>query len=244
MSYIKLQSVNVDFPIYNAKSRSLRGHILSTIGGRIEQSHDRVVVRALSNINLEINEGDRVAVIGHNGAGKTTLLRVLSGIYEPTAGSIEIKGKISSLTDIQLGMDADATGYENILLRGIFMGMTPKEIEQKAEEIIQFAALEEFINMPLRTYSSGMYLRLAFAVSTCIEPEILILDEMIGVGDKNFMEKAKQRVSKLIGQSKIMILSSHDTSLLQKFCNKAIYMKHGEIMELGNINNVIEKFTI
>ncbi|ETO19593.1 glycosyl transferase group 1 [Reticulomyxa filosa] len=222
MAHIVLNSVNIDFPIYNAKARSFRGHFIRTVGGKINSTNDITVIRALSNINLELREGDRVGVIGNNGAGKTTLLRVLSGVYEPTAGSIEIEGKISSLTDIQMGMDPEATGEENIILRGIFMGMKINEIKSKMQEIIEFSQLDDYISMPMRTYSSGMYLRLAFAVSTCIQPEILILDEMIGVGDMDFVQKAKERTLQLIDTSKIMVMSSHDLAILRKFTEEAL----------------------
>lgn len=239
--HIKVQNLALSFPIYNMYTRSMRNHVWrSVVGGAVAQAHADVVVQALKDINLELNEGDRLGIIGHNGSGKTTLLRVLSGIYEPTEGSVSIAGKVSTLTDITLGMNDEASGYDNIVARGIFMGMTFKEIHSKVKEIEEFSELGVYLHLPVRTYSAGMMLRLAFAVSTCKSPEILILDEMIGAGDANFIDKAKERTERMIKEVKIMVLASHNMDILRQFCNKAIKLEKGQIVAQGDVAKLVE----
>ena len=193
---IELRDAGVDFPIYNAASRTLKNRLLSSVtGGAIDREHDGlVVVRGLQNINLRVEASERVGLIGHNGAGKTTLLRVLSGIYKPTQGTCLIRGDVVSLINISLGIDPEATGRENIRLRAAMLGYTPEQTRERMEDIIEFSGLGNFIDMPFRTYSSGMQLRLAFAVSTTVSPQILILDEWLSTGDENFRERAEERM--------------------------------------------------
>lgn len=230
-AYINLDKVTVDFPIFNASSLSLKNKVLKAVtGGKISKRHDgHVIVRGLENINLQIKSGERLGIIGHNGAGKTTLLRVLSGIYYPTAGSATIEGNCTSLINISLGIDAEATGRENIVLRGTLMGLKPKAIDALMEEIIEFSGLGEFIDMPFRTYSSGMQMRLAFAVSTSIKPQILIMDEWLSTGDQDFQERAKQRMSDIVESTEILILASHSKDLLISNCTRVIWMEQGRI---------------
>lgn len=239
MAYIKLKNVNLEYPIYNSKTRSLKTAVFKSVGGSIAEHDKNFSVKALNNINLSLKEGDNLAILGHNGAGKTTLLRVISDIYKPTSGEIDIDGSLSSLTNIQLGMEPEASGYENIIMRGIFMGMSFSEIKSKADEIIEFSELGSYIELPMRTYSTGMALRLAFAISTCVTPEILVLDEMIGAGDKNFIQKARKRTKQLMEEAKILVLSSHSYEILKEFCNKAILMREGSIIEEGSVEQVI-----
>ena len=242
MAYIKLNRVGVTFSIYNAKTRSIRHEIMNAIGGKVKQLESTVYIKALNNINLDLREGDRVGLIGHNGAGKSTLLKVLSGIYEPTEGHIEHEGKISSLTDVTMGMDAESTGYDNIIMRCIFMGMTFKEANEKVSKIIEFSGLIEYINLPIRTYSTGMFLRLAFAISTSMVPDILIMDEMIGAGDAAFIEKARKRSLEMIEKTKIMVISSHDPHILKEICTRGIWMEKGAIKRDGSIEEVIAEY--
>ena len=224
-------------------TRSIKHTIFkNTVGGEITQAQADVMVQALVDINLELKDGDRVGVVGHNGSGKTTLLRVLSGIYEPSAGEVQICGKISTLTDIMLGINEEANGYENIITRGIFMGMTFREIKSKIPEIEAFSELGQYLHLPVRTYSAGMLLRLAFAVSTCKLPEILILDEMISAGDASFIQKAKKRTKDMIKKVKIMILATHDMEILKKFCNKVIKLERGKIVMYGPVASFSEKY--
>ena len=238
MASIKLTDVAVEFPVHNANSRSLQLHVLGGLGGKLA-GHDRAVfVKALSGINLELRTGDRVGIIGHNGAGKTTLMRVLAGVYEPTRGSISVDGRLSSFTDITLGMDSEATGFDNIIFRCIFMGLSFKEARRLSPEIAEFSELGEFLRLPVRTYSRGMFLRLAFAISTSIEPDIMIMDEMIGAGDARFIEKAKARLNDLLQRVKILVLASHDAGIVKSLCNRIIWMDHGEIHRIGSFDEV------
>ena len=242
MAHIKLNDASVSFAIYNGKTRSVRTEVFRAIGGKISSVDSTIWVRAIDGINLEINEGDRVGIIGHNGAGKSTILKLMSGIYEPTAGSAKIDGYISSLTDITMGMDPESTGYENIIMRCVFMGMSFSEAKLKADEIIEFSELREYIDLPARTYSTGMFLRLAFTVATCITPDILILDEMIGTGDASFIEKARIRMMDLINRTRIMVLSSHNTQIMRDICNRGIWMEKGRVIMDGEINKVMDAY--
>lgn len=234
-SFIRAQNVVVEFPIYNASHRSLRKSLMrATTGGRVAaDAAKRVTVRALDDVSFEFRPGDRVGLIGHNGAGKTTMLRVLAGVYAPVGGSLTVNGRIVSLIDLSLGMDHEATGYENIFLRGIMMGMKPSEIEKKLDAIAEFSELgEDFLNMPTRTYSSGMLLRLAFAVSTSIHADIVLMDEWLSVGDAAFNEKAKERLGQVVENSAILVLASHSPDLVEKMCNRVLTFQHGRITEL------------
>lgn len=242
MNFIELENASVTFSIYNTKTRSVRNQLINAIGGKVNAVDNTVYVKAIDNISLTIKEGERVGLIGHNGAGKSTMLKLLSGIYEPTAGSIKISGYISSLTNVTMGMDPESSGYDNIIMRCIFMGMTYKEAKSRVQEIIDFSDLNEYINLPLRTYSTGMYLRLAFTIATSITPDILIMDEMIGAGDSAFIEKARQRSMGLIEKTKIIILSSHDLHILRDICNRGIWMEKGSIRMDGEINHVLDAY--
>ncbi|MBX8782895.1 ABC transporter ATP-binding protein [Ochrobactrum sp. GRS2] len=244
MALIQLQDVSVDFPIYNSSSRSLKNRVLSiATGGKIERRTDRlVIIRGLDDATMTFNDGDRVGLIGHNGSGKTTLLRVLSGIYTPTQGSAVTNGHCVSLININLGIDPDATGRENIRLRLAMMGMHPSEISGKLEEIAEFSGLGEFLEVPFRTYSSGMQMRLAFAASTSIRPEILIMDEWLSTGDEDFKERANKRMHDLVNSTKILVLASHSKELLEKNCNRVIWLEHGRVKMDGNPNEVLNAY--
>lgn len=233
MTYIKAKDLAVEFPLFNNTHRSIKNAVLhATTGGRLAKYAGKTTgVRAIDGLNFELKTGDRVGLVGHNGSGKTTLLRVLAGAYEPTFGALHLKGRVASLLDINLGMDHDASGYDNIFLRGIMMGLTPAEIRQKTEEIADFTELGEFLNMPVRTYSSGMQLRLAFAVSTSVQADIIVMDEWLSVGDAAFMEKASERLQKLVDEAAILVIASHDAKLVNKICNRAFRMEHGRIVE-------------
>lgn len=241
MASIKLQSVSVDFPIYNLNARSLKKHFirLTTGGVLVNGERNCVVVRALDQLSFELNHGDRVALIGRNGAGKSTLLRVLAKIYEPNEGVIKFDGKISPLLDLMLGLNPESTGYENIILRGLLLGLSRKEVMKKIDEIATFTELGDYLAVPMRTYSSGMQLRLAFGVATCIHPEILLMDEIIGVGDATFMAKAKQRLNDLVEQSSVVVLASHDETVVKKICNKALLLDGGRVKYFGPVDEAL-----
>ena len=236
MTHISLINVGIDIPIFNPGARSLKKKLIQGItGGSLHQSDQGpVVVRALQNINLEFKHGDRVGLLGHNGAGKSTLLRVLSGVYKPTSGQVAINGQVASLIDISLGIDSEATGRENIFIRGALLGLSKKQINEQLEKIIEFSELGDFIDMPVRTYSSGMHLRLAFSVSTVIRPEILIMDEWLSVGDESFKRKAESRMQELVESTSILIIASHSQELLLKTCNRIVLLDHGLVKTDSN----------
>jgi lipopolysaccharide transport system ATP-binding protein len=240
MAYIEFTNVCVDFPIYNANGRSLKKRLIQVAtGGQLgSDQQGRVVVRALEGLSFTLKDGDRVGLLGHNGAGKSTLLRLLSGVYEPSSGSARIEGEIGSLIDISLGIDPEATGRENIYLRGGLLGMTRSEIAAQIDEIIEFSELGDFVDMPLRTYSTGMHLRLAFAVSTVVRPEILLMDEWLSVGDEGFKHKAEARMSELVRSTNILVIASHSRELLLHTCNRIIWLEHGKIRMDGDPQTV------
>ena len=240
MAYIEFTNVCVDFPIYNANGRSLKKRLIQVAtGGQLgSDQQGRVVVRALEGLSFTLKDGDRVGLLGHNGAGKSTLLRLLSGVYEPSSGSARIEGEIGSLIDISLGIDPEATGRENIYLRGGLLGMTRSEIAAQIDEIIEFSELGDFVDMPLRTYSTGMHLRLAFAVSTVVRPEILLMDEWLSVGDEGFKHKAEARMSELVRSTNILVIASHSRELVSHTCNRIIWLEHGKIRMDGDPQTV------
>ena len=231
-AHILARDVHVEFPIYGARSRSFKNVVLrAATGGLIaEDAAHRVVVKGLNGVSFEFREGDRVGLVGHNGSGKSTLLRVLAGAYEPVSGTVEVHGQVASMLNITLGMDYEATGYENIFVRGVIMGFKPREIEPLVEEIVAFSELGDYMDMPMRTYSSGMAVRLAFAVSTCVTADILLMDEWLAVGDEAFQSKARERLSNLVDQAKILVLASHDETLIRSNCNKIMRLSHGELI--------------
>jgi lipopolysaccharide transport system ATP-binding protein len=240
MSSIEFKNVCVDFPIYNANGRSLKKRLIQVAtGGQLgSDQQGRVVVRALEDLTFTFNKGDRVGLLGHNGAGKSTLLRLLSSVYAPSSGTARINGEIGSLIDISLGIDPEATGRENIFLRGGLLGMTKAEIAEKLDEIIEFSELGDFVDMPLRTYSTGMHLRLAFAVSTTVRPEILLMDEWLSVGDEGFKQKAEGRMNELVKSTNILVIASHSRELVMHTCNRVLWLEHGKIKMDGDVETV------
>ena len=233
MAHISIENLTVEFAIFGANSRSLKNQILSqATGGRVMSgSRDIVTVRAIDGLNLEINDGDRIGLVGHNGSGKTTLLRVLAGIYKPSGGAITISGKVGALLDPNSGMDPESTGIENIYLRGYMMGMSRREIASKLDDIAEFTELGDFLSLPMRTYSAGMFARLAFGVSTAAHNDILLIDEGIGAGDAGFQKKARDRIESLFDRTPIVILASHSEALIGEFCNRRVQMEHGVLKE-------------
>jgi ABC-2 type transport system ATP-binding protein len=233
----------VEFPIFDAKSRSLKKAFLGKAGGAIGRNESNVVViEALRDITLSLKEGDRIGLVGHNGAGKSTLLRLLSGIYEPTRGSSSIQGRVAPVFDLGVGMDPEISGYENIIIRGMFLGQTRKQMQDKVDEIADFTELGEYLSMPLRTYSTGMRVRLAMGVVTSIDPEILLLDEGIGAVDAEFMKKARVRLQQLVERSGMLVFASHSNEFLARLCNTAMWIDHGTIKMSGGIEDVVRAY--
>jgi ABC-type polysaccharide/polyol phosphate transport system ATPase subunit len=244
MSSIVLKNVGLEYPVYHGASRSLKKALLAktTKGNLASDALQRVAVRALSGINLELKNGDRFALIGRNGAGKTTLLKVLAGIYEPSSGTIEISGHVSALLDSNVGLNPDATGYENIILRGMYMDAHPKEMKKRSDDIAEFTELGDYLSLPVRTYSAGMMIRLAFAISTCILPEILIMDEWLAAGDAHFLAKAHRRMEQYVQSSSILVLASHSLPLVQQWCTHGIYLEQGRVLAAGPIDDIIAAY--
>lgn len=243
MASIILTRASVEIPIYNARGRSLRSNLLRRVGGQLaSDERDVVTVKALNDVTLALRPGDRLGLVGHNGAGKSTLLRVLSGAYEPSSGTAEIEGTVSSLLDISMGMDAELTGAENIVLRGVLVGMSLREARAMTPEIAEFSELGGYLDLPLRTYSSGMRLRLAFAVSTARRHDILLLDELIGVGDASFAAKARKRVEELMDSASILGLASHNADIIRQYCNRAVLLRGGAIAADGAVEHVLAEY--
>jgi len=237
MARITADKIVVDFPIYEASARSFKSAVLQTATGGLlsVNSAHRVVVRAINGLTFDLKEGDRVGLVGHNGSGKSTLLRVLAGAYEPVSGSLQITGRIASMLDLWLGMNSDATGYENIFLRATIMGLRPKEIAPLVDDICEFAELGDYIYMPLRTYSSGMQMRLAFAVSTSVSADIILMDEWLSAGDASFNEKAQTRLQRMLGNAKILVVASHNEQMIRTTCNKLMRLLHGNMVEFVSL---------
>jgi ABC-type polysaccharide/polyol phosphate transport system ATPase subunit len=244
VSFLRLRNVSVEFPIYQGSSRSLKKVLLasSTRGNLGRDGADRINVRALSDISLEIADGDRMALIGLNGAGKTTLLKLLAGVYEPTRGIFRSAGRVSSLLDIHVGLNGDATGRENIILRGMYMGIHPRDMRARAAAVAEFTELADYLDMPVRTYSAGMMVRLAFAISTCIPPDILIMDEWLSAGDAQFLEKAERRVEEFVRASSILVIASHSLELVERWCNRGILLHQGRVLAIGPIVEILADF--
>ena len=242
MALVSLRNVTVSFPIFNQHTRSIKNAVFTRLGGRLADHAGTVHVNALSGVSLELRDGDRLGLVGHNGAGKTTFLRVVAGVYPPVSGEVVVDGKVSSYTDITLGMDFEATGWQNIIFRCIFLGMTFAEAERLAPSIAEFSELGEYLDLPVRTYSSGMFVRLAFAISTAAQPDIVIMDEMIGAGDQQFIEKAQKRVKEMLARARIMILASHSEVIVRHFCNKVAWMEKGSVKLMGPTDEVLPTY--
>jgi lipopolysaccharide transport system ATP-binding protein len=236
MALIRLENASVEFPVYGSGNRSLKtAFVRAAAGGILHRgASDEVIVQALDGINLEIHNGDRVGLVGPNGSGKSTLLRVIAGSYEPVTGTVEVQGRIASMLSIWLGMDGDATGYENIYIRSAILGATRRQMDNLVDEIREFTELGDYMNMPLRTYSSGMAMRLAFAISTSVSADIILMDEWLSVGDANFAKKAKARLSKLLDEAKILVLASHQLDLIREQCNRIVELDHGKATSIEN----------
>ncbi len=232
----------VDFPIFDAKSRSLKKTVMGLVGGNIASTSKVPIIEALQDITVNLEHGSRVALVGHNGAGKTTLLRLMAGIYEPTRGVAEISGRVAPVFDLGVGMDPEISGLENIMIRGLFLGMTRRQMEERVDDIAEFTELGDFLRMPLRTYSTGMRVRLALGVVTSIDPEILLLDEGIGAVDAAFLEKSKKRLADLVERSGLLVFASHSDEFLRELCDTAIWMEHGRVKQQGDLDEVLRAY--
>lgn len=241
---IRLQNVEVHIPVYNSNARSIKTALVraATGAGISNRLSGPVVVKALEDVSFSATEGDKIGLVGHNGAGKTTLLRVLVGAYKPSSGKAEVSGSITSLINMNFGFDAEETGRKNIFLRAAYMGESRQQTLKKLEDIVDFADLGAFIDLPMRTYSTGMQLRLAFAVATSFEPEILLMDEWMSVGDEDFRIKAQRRLLNLVDSTKILVIASHNRATLEQHCNRIIWLKHGEVFLDGAPSEVLPAY--
>lgn len=232
MVRVELNDVSVVFPIFENTGRSFKTLALEKLTGGVISAHSKgtSAVNALSEISLLINSGEKIGLYGHNGSGKTTLLRVLAGAYHPTSGSLQITGTVASLIDVSLGIDPDATGKQNIILKCALSGIPLDQAEEMSDEIIEFADLGDFIHLPVRTYSSGMMLRLAFAIATSISSDVIIMDEWLSVGDEEFQMKAQKRLISMVQRAGILVVASHNLTFLHETCTRLITLDHGRII--------------
>ncbi len=228
-SMIKLNNVSMCFNMPNEHITSLKEYVVKTIKGKLSYNK----FWALTDINLEINKGDVVGIIGFNGAGKSTMLKVVSGILKPTKGNVEIEGSIAPLIELGAGFDPELSGRENIYLNGAVLGFSKKVMHDKVDEIIEFAELEDFIESPIKNYSSGMYARLGFSIATCVKPDILIVDEILSVGDYRFQEKSKKRIQDMMNSGTTIIMVSHTIEQVEELCNKVVWLENGKIKKIG-----------
>ena len=237
---IEIEGVSVFFPLYHGSSRSLKKTVAAAATGRLGQDkQNRMVVRALNNVGFTLKRGDRLGLVGSNGAGKTTLLRTLAGIYEPVVGRVSVHGSLNALLDTSLGMNVEMNGRENIMLRGLFNGLPKSLLPQLERDIAAFAELGDFLDLPVRTYSAGMVVRLGFALATAIRPQILLMDEWFLAGDANFMEKARHRLEELVRGADILVLSTHSLEIVRTWCTRVIWLEQGVIRADGPADEVL-----
>ena len=244
MALISAHNVSVDIPIYDAVYASIRKFLLDkAVGGQLGQQGSHVVVHALKDVSFEAHDGDRIGLVGQNGAGKSTLLRVLSGTYPPSGGIVDVQGRVSPMLTTTLGMDGDATGFENIRMCGMLRGLTARQVDESMDDIIAFTELGDYLKMPVRSYSSGMLLRLAFAVATLPHADILLIDESIGVGDEHFFHKAYARLNALVSRSRILVVASHSQPMIRKLCNRALWLDGGVIVAYDEVDRVLDAYS-
>lgn len=244
MKRVIADNLSLEIPVYQGGGSWREELIIRPVGGLIRrrEKNGTPVVRALNNVSFEISDGERVAIVGPNGAGKTTLLKVLAGVLTPTGGTLKVHGQVKSMLSPHLGRDPDISGYDNFYSIGLHVGFSKKEIDDNIKDLADFTELGEFLHLPMRTYSAGMIVRVGFAIATMGNPDILIMDEMIGAGDANFAKKAKKRSANMINSAKILILASHSQSLIRQLCTKAIFLMHGELISEGPVDEVLNMY--
>lgn len=235
MVKLEFRNVTVRYAVYNSRSQSLRNQLVNIgTGGRLSQEvHNTVSVTALDNVSFLLGRGDRLGLVGHNGAGKTTMLRTMAGIYQPVGGKVLREGRTSTIIEIGAGMDTELSGLENIMRMSLLLGQTREKIQEVTPKIVEFTDLGDYLAMPVRTYSSGMIMRLMFAVATSIQPDILLIDEMFGTGDADFQVRAERRMHELIESASIFVFASHAPELIRRYCNRVFRLKHGNVEEIG-----------
>jgi ABC-type polysaccharide/polyol phosphate transport system ATPase subunit len=240
MAKIELRDIGLTFRLRQARRLSLKEYLLNLMF--LNSKNPLITLQALDGINLSASDGDRIGVIGHNGAGKSTLLKLLAGVYPPTRGTRHVEGKICSLFDITLGFEPDATGRENIMYRAYLQGETPRSLRTKIKEIEEFCELGEFLNTPVRYYSAGMAVRLAFSIATAIEPEVLLIDEVLGVGDLAFQIKAQKRMREMMANARLMVMVTHDLQSIKRMCNRVIWLEQGRVVAEGPAAQIADEY--
>jgi lipopolysaccharide transport system ATP-binding protein len=241
MPSIDVNAASLTFTVRQNKQVSLKEYLLK---GLFRKSlNPEIAVHALSDVTFSARDGDRIGIIGHNGAGKTTLLKMLAGIYPPTQGTCRVEGHICSLFDITLGFENDASGWENIEYRAYLQGESPKTLKAKMDGIGEFSELGEFLNFPVRNYSAGMRMRLAFSIATATDPEVLLIDEVLAVGDMAFQLKARARMRELMSTSRLMVVVSHDLNSIQETCTRVLWMKRGKVVREGDPAAMVKAYT-
>jgi ABC-type polysaccharide/polyol phosphate transport system ATPase subunit len=235
-----LKNLSLSFQVKQRAKLYLKEYLLKYLFRK--RPNQDVMVHALQDVSLEIGKGERIGILGHNGAGKSTLLKVLAGIYPPSSGTLQVGGRVSSLFDLALGFEPEANGWENICYRGYLQGETPKTIRAKMQAIADFTELGDFLNMPVRHYSSGMVVRLAFSIATAIDPEILLVDEVLAVGDAAFQAKARQRMLAMMDRAHLMVMVSHDLASLKEICTRGVWLEHGRIRRTGPMADVVAEY--
>ncbi len=238
MTHLQFDRVTVRYPVHNNRTKSLRNNLVRiSTGGRLDSESGRIqVVTALDDVSFEFREGDAVGLIGHNGAGKSTMLRTMAGVYKPTHGAVRRRGRTATVLELGAGIDPELSGYENITRMGVLLGMSIAETKERISEIERFTQLGNFLQLPVRMYSSGMATRLMFAVATSTRPDILLVDEVFGAGDAEFQERAKERMSRLISSVGIFVFASHDHELIRTYCNRFLRLEHGRVIEIDRRN--------
>lgn len=240
MALIDLTDASLTFTLRKSRNVTLKQYLLK--GMFLNSFNPKVSIHALADVNLKAADGDRVGIIGHNGAGKSTLLKMIAGVYPPTRGTVKVEGRICSLFEITLGFEPEATGWQNIRYRGYLLGETPKTLAAKVDEIAAFSELGEFLNIPVRFYSAGMMIRLAFAIATAANPEVLLVDEVLSVGDAAFQAKASKRMREMMSRSRLMVMVSHDLASIRAMCNHVVWLEQGRVMMQGDPKAVVEAY--
>lgn len=240
MSRIVARGLRIEFPLYHLGARNLKKRILGHANRRLRtDARDRLVIAALQDISFTFERGERIALVGHNGAGKTTLLRTLAGIYEPVAGQLRVEGRIGTLIDTAAGLDVLSTGRENIRLRALYLGLDATETAALEADVEAFAELGDFLDVPIHSYSAGMSIRLAFAIATAMQPDVLLMDEWIAAGDAAFMAKAEARLAALVQEAEILVLATHNEAIARRWCTRAIRLDAGRIVADGPVDQVL-----
>ncbi len=235
---IKVEHVTVKYKMLNDRISSIKELVIQKIKGKLKE---RFFV-ALDDVSFNVERGDVVGVVGRNGAGKSTLLKIVSGIQKPTEGKVTLGGRVVPMLELGAGFDMELTGKENVYLNGAVLGYSKEFLDRKYNEILEFSELGDFINMPVRNYSSGMVARLAFSIASMVEPEILIVDEVLSVGDENFQKKSKNRMVELMGGGTTVLFVSHNIDQIEEICNKAVWLDHGHVVMTGPSKEVCDKY--